>query len=75
MDGLPPDSAVSYFLDLRLRLRGNPAGLALVDRCLLLIALAQTADAATLGEIRREVEGLADDLALRFGAPQGAVLQ
>lgn len=67
------DCDLSYFLELRLRLRGNREGLAIVDRCLALIARASTADDAMLVELDREVVRLADELALRFGAPRTAV--
>ena len=64
------DEAVGYFLELRLRMRGNPEGRAVVDRCLSLIARAADADADALVALEREVQALADELALRFGAPK-----
>ena len=66
---------LSYFLELRLGLRGNPEATAIVDRCLALIARAETADDAAFADINREVAKVADDLALRFGAPRTALLQ
>jgi len=45
--------ALAYFLDLRLRLRlrGRPEGLALVDRCLRLIARAEAAGPGEIAEL------------------------
>lgn len=69
------DDALSYLLDLRLRVRGRPEALRIVDRCLRLVARANSADAAELAALEREVGRLADELALRFGAPAGTILQ
>lgn len=69
------DEAVAYFLELRVRVRHSREARALVDRCLALIARAQGADADELCALYREVDALADELALRFGAPKTAVLQ
>jgi hypothetical protein len=46
-----------------------------VDRCLALIARAEVADPVTLAALQREADAIADDLALRFGAPRSQVLQ
>ncbi len=54
---------------LRLRFRRNPEARALVDRGLLLVARATEAG-ADMAALDREVTQLADDLALRFGAPK-----
>lgn len=66
---------MAYLLALRLRLRGNPEALAIVDRGLTIVARAQAADAATLRRLERELIELEDELALRFGAPNSVVLQ
>lgn len=69
------DEAVAYFLELRVRVRHSREARALVDRCLALIARAEGANADELCALYREVDALADELALRFGAPKTAVLQ
>lgn len=61
------DDALAYFLDLRLRLRGRPEAVALVDRCLRLIACAEGAGPADLAGLQAEVEALRAELAARFG--------
>ncbi|TAJ71386.1 MAG: hypothetical protein EPO51_13900 [Phenylobacterium sp.] len=66
------DENIAYLLELRLKLRGNREGLAIVDRCLRLIARAADADGDTLRALEAEVAALGDELALRFGAP-GAI--
>lgn len=63
------DDPVGHLLALRLRFRRNPEARALVDRCLVLVSRAETADAVDLRAIYKEVDDLADELALRFGAP------
>jgi hypothetical protein len=67
------EEALAYLLDLRLRCRGNPNGTALVDRCLALLAQAETADAAELQRLEAEIETLRAELADRFGPPPGRV--
>lgn len=69
------DDALSYLLELRLRVRGRPEALRIVDRCLALVGRAGAAGPGELAELEQEVRRLGDDLALRFGAPAGAVLQ
>ncbi len=69
------DDPLAYLLALRLRVRGRPEALRIVDRCLNLVGRAQTADPAEFAALQREMEKIADDLAKRFGAPAGAVLQ
>jgi hypothetical protein len=69
------DDALSYLLELRLRVRGRPEALRIVDRCLSLVGRANSADAVELATLEHEVRRLADELALRFGAPAGAILQ
>ena len=61
------DELLGYFLDLRVRVRGRPEAIALVDRCLTLIARAQTASAAELPALDAEVEDLRAHLEARFG--------
>jgi len=65
------EEALAYLLDLRLRCRGNPEGTATVDRCLALLARAETADAAELQQLEVEIEVLRIELAERFGPPPG----
>lgn len=65
------EEALAYLLDLRLRCRGNPDATALVDRCLTLLAQAETADAAELQQLEAEIEALRVELADRFGPPPG----
>lgn len=69
------DEAVAYFLELRVRVRHSHDARALVDRCLALIARANGVDAEEARALHREVEAIADELALRFGTPKTAVLQ
>lgn len=61
------DDALAYFLDLRLRLRGRPEAVALVDRCLLLIARAEGAGSADIAGLEAEVADLRAELEARFG--------
>lgn len=61
------DEHLAYFLDLRLRLRGRPEALAIVDRCLAIIARAEDASPEALAGLHREVERLRADLLARFG--------
>ncbi len=63
------EDALAYLLDLRLRCRGNPEAMALVDRCLALLARAETADPVELQQLEAEIEALRDELAERFGPP------
>ena len=63
------EDALAYLLDLRLRCRGNPEGMALVDRCLALVARAQTAGGEELPQLDAEFEALRCELAERFGPP------
>lgn len=64
------DEAVAYLLDLRLRYRDHPAARAFVDRCLLLLARADGADATVARELQAEIDGLAAELEARFGPPK-----
>lgn len=65
------EESLAYLLDLRLRCRRNPDAMALVDRCLALLARAETADAAELQQLEGEIEALRVELADRFGPPPG----
>jgi hypothetical protein len=66
------DEYLAYFLDLRLRLRGRQDALAIVDRCIGLIARADGASAAEAAGLQREVEDLRAELEARFG-PRASV--
>jgi hypothetical protein len=68
-----PDPQARLF-ELRLRFRCNGEARTLVDRCLRLVARANETD-ADLQALDREVSQLADDLALRFGAPARVTVQ
>ncbi|MFZ5684631.1 hypothetical protein [Phenylobacterium sp.] len=61
------ENALADLLDLRLRCRGNREAMMLVDRCLLLLARAQTAGAAELQQLEVEFERLRAELAERLG--------
>ena len=74
-DGDPTSADyLGYLLELRLRCRRSPAARALVDRCLALIVAAERGEADDTA-IRREIANIANDLALRFGAPATASIQ
>lgn len=61
------DEHLAYFLDLRLRLRGRPEALAIVDRCIAIIARADGASVDQLAVLQAEVERLRAALIARFG--------
>lgn len=61
------DDHLAYFLDLRIRLRGRTEAIAIVDRCIALVARAGAASAGELAELQREVEILRAELIARFG--------
>jgi hypothetical protein len=63
------EEALAYLLDLRLRCRGNREAMALVDRCLLLLARAQSAGSGELQQLEAEFEALRSELIERFGPP------
>ena len=67
--------SLAYLLELRLRVRRSPEARAIVDRCLQLVARVEAAEVHELPALQAEVRRLEDDLALRFGAPQSALLQ
>lgn len=62
------DEYLAYFLDLRLHVRGRQDALAIVDRCISMIARAEVASVAELADLNVEVERLRAKLAARFGA-------
>lgn len=66
-------ATLAYFLELRLRCRGDPEAMALVDRGLSLFARAQTADTADLQQLEAEIEALRCELIERLGSPPGIV--
>ena len=67
------DEALAYFLELRLRLRGRSEALAIVDRCLSLLARAESgADRQEMARLAAEVDSLRADLEARFGEPRPA---
>jgi hypothetical protein len=61
------DDDLAYFLDLRIRLRGRAEALAIVDRCIGLVARAQHASPAEVAALAREAAALRADLEARFG--------
>ncbi len=61
------DDDLAYFLDLRLRLRGRSEALAIVDRCIAIIARSSGASAVDLAALEGEVEALRRELVDRFG--------
>lgn len=71
---LEADASVAYLLELRVRTRGNPQARAIVDRCLALVARAESPAGLDALEAAQELRRLSDDLALRFGAPRSADL-
>ena len=61
------DDSLAYFLALRLQMRGRPAALALVDRCLRLLARAQAPDISEMVRLEAEIDDLRAELEARFG--------
>jgi len=68
------EEALAYLLELRLRCRGNPEAIALVDRCLALLARAQTADQRELQQLEADIDALRTELHERLGPPPNSVL-
>ena len=64
------DQAMLYLIDLRLQVRSNPCGLAIVDRCLVLLTAAYTADAAEMARLEAEVGVLRAELCAMLGEPR-----
>ena len=67
------DDALAFFLDLRLRCRGNREAVAIADRCLSLLAKAQMADHAELEHIEAQIDVLRRELEARLGPPPNFV--
>lgn len=67
------NDALAYFLDLRVRVRGKPSAVALVDRCIRMISDAAVADEAGLALLEQELDVLRLELEARFG-PREAVV-
>ena len=66
---------LGWLLELRLKLRGQPEALALVDRALSIVSRSRgETDLAKLAALQEEVDELADALPLRFGTPKRWVL-
>jgi len=65
--GTHMDDHLAYFLDLRVRLRGRPEAVALVDRCLRIIAEGEDGSPDTRERLAREVEALRRELVARHG--------
>lgn len=65
----PLDQAMLYFVDLRLQMRGNACGVAIVDRCLALLTAAYTAGPEEMARLEDEVERLREDLREHLGEP------
>lgn len=57
----------AHLYELRLRVRGRPEALAIVDRCISLVCRAQGASEAECAALEAEVEALRADLVARFG--------
>ena len=61
------DDALADFLELHVRFRGRSEALAIIDRCLVLIARAEGASALEAELIADAIEALRADLVARFG--------
>jgi hypothetical protein len=61
------DDALAHFLELRIRFRGQPAALAIIDRCLALISRAEGASTLEAELIADAIEALRADLVAQFG--------
>lgn len=58
---------LAYFLDLRIRLRGRPEAVAIVDRCLVILSEAEAASPEARARLAEEIETLRQHLIERFG--------
>jgi hypothetical protein len=63
----PLDDALAHFLELRIRFRRQPAALAIIDRCLGLIARSEGASTLEAELIADAIEALRTDLVAQFG--------
>ena len=61
------DADLAYFYELRLRARGRPEAMAIVDRCISMIVRAQSASEEEHAALEAEVEALRLELVARFG--------
>lgn len=61
------DHGLAFFLELRVDFRGQPEALAIIDRCLELIARAEGAPVLEAELFADAVEALRADLIARFG--------
>lgn len=75
LDALGDDESLAWLLELRVRVRGRPEALAIVDRCIALLARAAASEGEAEDELQHEFDRIADALAVRFGAPRGAPIQ
>ena len=62
------EAELAYFYELRLKVRGRPEALAIVDRCISMICRAQGASDEEVLALEAEVEALRSELIARFGA-------
>jgi hypothetical protein len=68
------DAYLAYFLELRVRLRGRKEAVALVDRCIRILAEAEDAPPEVRARLGREIEELRRHLVARFGAKPPATV-
>lgn len=61
------DDDLTYFLELRVRLRGRPKAIAIIDRCLRMLADAEQASPQTIARLERERAALQAELVALFG--------
>lgn len=66
--------SLAYLLELRLRARGNPEGVALIDRAIAIHGKARDATPEELARLSQDVDRLAGDLARLYGAPKGVAV-
>jgi hypothetical protein len=71
---MSPDAYLAYLLELRTKSRRNPEALRFIDRGLSLVARASAADPVEIMNIELELQQLADDLVVRYGARKPRVM-
>jgi len=59
--------AIGYLLELRLKARGNPEGVAFIDRALAILAEARNATPDEIASLEAEIDQLGKDLKRRYG--------